>query len=546
MGRLIVQRVFFTACPNMPSETKPTLDWILLRRRNEASVRKMAFALLNLTLLFFVLSPGTVHAATITAASCSQAHVTSALSSAATGDTVLVPAGTCTWTSRVTIPSVALTLQGAGSDATVIKDGTDYGSSSSGLLAWTTVNSGLHRITGFTFDGNAGLANDCCNKGMLTFGGNSHSFRFDHNKVITERTAAGFFRGNIWGVIDHNDFRLHDFKFGFYTLHNSYGGNDNGCSGTVANGCGDASFATPTNLGTQGSIYFEDNTFTSDGQGLNYFADGWAGARTVYRFNTITDVVWDMHGTESAGRSRGTRSFEVYSNVANFPVTTSPSVFGTRSGTGVVFNNRATYSGSGFLTRVFDMNNYRSDPSCSICPPPFGRCNGTNPWDQNAGPQTGYACLDQVGRGVGDLMGAGANPPAQWPHQALEPVYTWNNTRNGTLADSVGQSNVIVENRDFYNQETSFNGSQGVGVGTLSSRPSTCTTGVAYWATDQGEWNSTNGTTPDGQLYKCTSTNTWTIYYKPYTYPHPLTTGPAGGGSGSIAPPAAPTNLTIN
>jgi hypothetical protein len=27
-----------------------------------------------------------------------------------------------------------------------------------------------------------------------------------------------------------------------------------------------------------------------------------------------------------------------------------------------------------------------------------------------------------------------------------------------------------------------------------------------------------------GVLYKCTAPNTWTLYYTPYTYPHPLQT----------------------
>ena len=87
---------------------------------------------------------------------------------------------------------------------------------------------------------------------------------------------------------------------------------------------------------------------------------------------------------------------------------------------------------------------------------------------------------------------------------------------------SVGMPYTITENVDYWNYNPSFNGVTGIGRGTLASRPATCTTGVGYWATDQGEWKSKNPG-PDGQFYKCTSTNTWTLYYTPYTYPHPLT-----------------------
>src|SRR3712207_5997854 len=76
-----------------------------------------------------------------------------------------------------------------------------------------------------------------------------------------------------------------------------------------------------------------------------------------------------------------------------------------------------------------------------------------------------------------------------------------------------------------------FNGTSGTGWGTLENRPTTCTPGVAYFATDQGSWNTStsnpygvqqNGA--DGILYKCTAPDTWTVYYTPYTYPHPLQT----------------------
>ena len=65
-----------------------------------------------------------------------------------------------------------------------------------------------------------------------------------------------------------------------------------------------------------------------------------------------------------------------------------------------------------------------------------------------------------------------------------------------------------------------FDGTTGVGEGLLANRPATCTTGVGYWATDQGSWNQIG---EDGLFYRCTSTNTWAAYYTPYDYPHPLT-----------------------
>ncbi len=176
-----------------------------------------------------------------------------------------------------------------------------------------------------------------------------------------------------------------------------------------------------------------------------------------------------------------------------------------------------------------------------------------SPWDGNTNVR-GYPCIDQPGRGVGDLTPQANFPsktPAAWPNQALEPIYYWANTgapasgySGSFLSDQTAGR--MTANQDYYaqasgiqsNATTPFNGTSGTGWGTIANRPATCTIGVGYWATDQGSWNSST-TNPygvqqsgaDGKMYVCTATNTWTARYgdnatgEPLAYPHPLRGG---------------------
>jgi len=101
--------------------------------------------------LALVLVAPAARAATLSALSCSLADVQAAVANAASGDVVVVPAGTCTWTTQAAYtPCIALpagvTLQGVGIDQTTLDDGT--GTNSSEDLIDATDGS---RITGFTF-----------------------------------------------------------------------------------------------------------------------------------------------------------------------------------------------------------------------------------------------------------------------------------------------------------------------------------------------------------------------------------------------------------
>jgi hypothetical protein len=452
-----------------------------------------------------------------------QTSVQSCLTGAVNGDTIYVAPGSGTWSYLRITKSV--TLMGAGANSTVI----------TGNFVLTGAAA---RISGFTF--NVGSTYNTIEWAV--------GFRIDHN-IFTHALPSGYnfytyghAAGPVEGLFDHNTFT--NGKIVYYGEDTSTGGNRR--------------WAEPIGIGTSHAIYVEDNIFNIyDAQSYNNSIDGNLGCRFVLRNNTFNSGRIEIHSLQ-VDNSRACRYWEMYNNKLNTSLGKNYRPFFIRGGTGFVFHN--TVDG-GFAINEVQLDNARSDSS-AIGPtgnnqvPTFGMCDGTIPSsglivDGMTPGFQGWPCRDQIGRGTDAFLWNFTNPA---PSQPSAPSYFWKNinTLNGTdlpvtvacnPADSLCARTItyhLVRNRDFYAFSAPFNGTVGVGEGPLANRPSTCVTGVGYWATDEGEWDSTHDG-PDGQLYKCGGTNTWTLYYTPYTYPHPLQTGSGGGGT----PPSAPTNLQV-
>ncbi len=489
------------------------------------------------------------HAKTITAATCSQPDVQTAVNGAVAGDTVVVPAGTCAWTAPVSWTAPAnVILQGAGNqtvlgggDATVIVD--NYASTNPLFSITTASASSTFRLFGFTFRGGSGGIKQ---NGVVALKGNSQNVRLDHSHFDLSTYSAGGqigirTSGWLYGVIDHNIFDDNKgISEGINIWSESIGGGS----------FGDGGWAMDTGFGTNAFMFIEDNTFN---RGI--MADDCdSGGKEVFRHNIVNVAQTQTHPTGSAFRNRGCRAKETYLNTFNGdPACNGGAGFGScvfnalflSSGPSLIWGNTAPIvsagAGSGYqwLISLHAMRRNNGTYPQTATPNGWGYCgtsfNGTGSnWDQNSTATNGGACLDQPGRGKGDLL-ANDFPNAKnsttgtiaWPHQALEPVYEWLDSITPVPSNPGGiinnyNSEVLVQNRDFYVGTSSFNGTSGVGSGQLSARPATCIPMVAYWATDTST------------LYQCSSTNTWIAYYTPYTYPHPLVS------SGSPGPSKAP------
>lgn len=432
--------------------------------------KQTVFSLLMGCTLGIFVSLNAAQGATITAASVAFDDVSEAIDSASYNDTVLIPAGSATWSNKLKITK-AIKLAGAGKESTVITSDLDY------IFLYqpdfTTISKNyLFECSQMKLDGVGGTPTD----GIIIDTARAdicrikiHDMEFANLHRALDAGNPLAIGANIYGVVYNCEFTGGSNLI--YALGNQRSSWDN----------------LPKDYGTDANLYFEDNIIrpTLNNSG---FIGGGHGGRYVVRYNTYygqndNDTgIWDIHGNQPGVYAM--MVVEVYGNY--FPdYVNGCNGFDHRGGKALFFFNRFDGRGTKMALQC------REEYDDAISP-----CNGCT--------------------------------------QHIHDSYYWNNRLNGnllpvTMVQNNSSAYQIGPNKDWWIQSGSFDGTSGVGAGPLSSRPATCTPGTAYWATNQpvDEVSLDNiGANPkapiEGTLYKCTAANTWTAYYTPFQYPHPL------------------------
>lgn len=399
-------------------------------------------------------------------------NAASAYSAASSGDTIVFPAGTNTWTNTLTI-SKPLTL--IGSNTTIIA-GTTL---NDGIFYITGMTSSVPvRVTGFTFNlvnfaayGHAINIYDSISLANLQIDHNTIHFGYEQIQVAGSK-----------GVIHHNYF-YNSCKAISFTAGDP----------TQA----DASWASMS-AGTADALFVEDNHFIDDARyPANYGQEKvgtFNGGKLVIRYNefdfdnvanlvgTATAVI--THGSAAAGvpkgywqlgtgARRGQSVVEVYNN--NMHGRRLDFAFEFRGGANLVHDN--ILNTQTYTPRIY--------------------CYEEEQYESQWSPQrTAWPAEDQV-----------------------HNTFLWNNTlmcRGVTNANyfevAANSTNFIKEGRDYFLHAPQSTGGREYFIGANGASGSYPTDGVTY---------PTKGTmvfTPDGP-------NAY-YGYVPYTYPHPLRSTP--------------------
>lgn len=397
---------------------------------NGRCVNRKHFALTNwLTVIagFFVFTLrgfGTTYYAN----SPSAVDVQNAINVTQNGDTVIVPSGSATWSSTVTIND-SITLIGGGNTNgnTSITQGSSWDNrilmvnapSTVEDFNWTEVNGAAGdapSFIAFSIPSSSGLERFCSNNvncvaGVSWYGTDIGTGLFDHNNVLFNNNAL-----NIYGSGNGSNAWLYGTTYG---TTNQY-------------------------------LFIEHNVFNTGSTNSSAPPDGlldaYAGANFVLRYNTMTNCNWGWHGCDS-GSYRSTHAYEIYGNTDVFFGTYAPywyCIFNSRGGTGLIWSN--SFPGWGPNQTTFLIQYFRISYYVNITWPEFpadidGWISGETP--------TGYQGLDQQGfTGPTTFYSTHST-------QVSSPTYIWGNSPG--FAAHVGADNsATLLGRDWFTNAPPF------------------------------------------------------------------------------------------
>jgi hypothetical protein len=272
------------------------------RVKGRAAMRGI-FRVGMVALALYVLPASQAHAASLIAANCSSASVQAAISTAIDGDTVVIPTGSCTWTSGITT-NKQIIISGQAKGSVLIT----HAAGSNALLDLTTGSKYSTEVRNINFLVSSGTGH------YMRIGGTGmppliHDNYF--NVPDFQLSGCIHFERN-GGVIWNNVFES--------LTSSGTGGSSGAGSGCLQlkNGSGGTSWSTASTMGTAdvtgtANVYIEDNVFNNI---YLQSIDCDDNARTVIRHNTFNDSGFACHGADTS--PYGARHTEVYDNTFVF------------------------------------------------------------------------------------------------------------------------------------------------------------------------------------------------------------------------------------
>lgn len=420
-----------------------------------------------------------------------------------------------TWTSSLSLTK-GVSLIGPGRDSLTI--------TRTGAMitirpdATVLSNNEVIKVSGFTFDGGNSASQFIRVENSsfttpfrkLMIGDN----RFQNSSTSSSSAGVVWIQGQIRGVVYNNIFTNVD-------IVTQAEGQDDMREWVGTDYLGSSPFL-PFYYGSSDNLYYENNlmNFTDRRSYTDYALIYTAQAgRAVYRYNTWTFPVGGFAGQTGLWDTHGFQNFPTGGNL--------------HSGGGIGSMVVEYYGNTVTDNQGFQLLNHRGSWGLTFNNIFSGRSGAAIQIDQYAaGDSGGSGCNADDGLSTLGIDGQVNN------------TYTFNNTNNGTLINmtrgAIGDGCGTAQNLSWFNYNASCTSSAcpaGIGRGTTAPT-GTCTTGVGYWVANPATPTVSPSVIQSGTFYKCTSTNTWTAYYIPYTYPHPLR-------SDVSTFPAAPGGLTI-